>query len=426
MNFSCPPRVRELIHRGVKIPAPHSVDIGDEVDLSRIAASGAVIYPGCRIYGGGTFIGAGVKLGYEAPVTIDDCQIGPHVELKGGFFRGAVLSEGVVFGSGAQVREGTILEEGARSAHTVGLKQTLLFPFVTLGSLINFCDCLMAGGTSRQNHSEVGSSYVHFNYTPNQDKATASLIGDVPRGVMLNQDPIFLGGQGGVVGPCRLAFGTVATAGTILRRDEPRPGRLIHSGKNRPSNTPFVPGLYRNFKRVMANNIVYLANLMALMQWYRHIRARFVGENFPEALWEGFIQKLGMQITEREGQLKRYVSKISCVQEPHRTVVPQKVSPQVLEQCRTVHQQWPAMEAGLTVLGNFEGDQRLKDQFEEMIFQGIQRHGRKYVAVVRGLTGGEAETGTRWLQGIVDTIVAETFSRLPALGGVNVRADETE
>ena len=79
----------------------------------------------------------------------------------------------------------------------------------------------MAGGTSRKNHSEIGSSYIHFNFTPHQDKATASLIGDVPRGVMLDQPPIFLGGQGGLVGPVRIAYGTVIPAGTICRAGHP-------------------------------------------------------------------------------------------------------------------------------------------------------------------------------------------------------------
>ncbi len=134
--------------------------------------------------------------------------------------------------SGAQVREGCILEEEANASHTVGLKQTILFPFVTLGSLINFCDCFMAGGTSRKNHSEVGSSYIHFNYTPNQDKATASLIGDVPKGVMINQAPIFLGGQGGLVGPSRIGYGTVIAAvpftGRIVPKEENCSGRKMH------------------------------------------------------------------------------------------------------------------------------------------------------------------------------------------------------
>jgi bifunctional UDP-N-acetylglucosamine pyrophosphorylase/glucosamine-1-phosphate N-acetyltransferase len=91
----------------------------------------------------------------------------------------------------------------------------------------------MAGGTSRKNHSEVGSSYIHFNYTPNQDKATASLIGDVPKGVMLNQNPIFLGGQGGLVGPCRIAYGTVIAAGSVYRKDQLTPDRLVFDGRGR-------------------------------------------------------------------------------------------------------------------------------------------------------------------------------------------------
>ena len=215
-------RIEKIIKKGAKIANPAAIEIGPEVDVDRISGDGVVIYAGCKIFGADTLILPGVKLGYEAPVTVDDCQIGPDVELKGGYFNRAVFFANAKCALGSHVREATILEEQARIAHTVALKHTILLPFVTLGSLINFCDCLMAGGTSRKNHSEVGSSYIHFNFTPNQDKATASLIGDVPRGVMLNQRPIFLGGQGGLVGPRRLGFGITVAAGTIIRKDEPR------------------------------------------------------------------------------------------------------------------------------------------------------------------------------------------------------------
>jgi len=173
----------------------------------------AIVHPGCRIIG--SSIGPGCEIGAEGAVVIENCQLGRGVKLKGGYFSGSVFLDGANMGGGAHVREGTILEEEASGAHAVGLKQTVLLPFVTLGSLINFCDILMAGGTSRKNHSEVGSSYIHFNFTPNQDKATASLVGDVSRGVLLNQNPIFLGGQGGLVGPARIAYGTVIAAGGI-------------------------------------------------------------------------------------------------------------------------------------------------------------------------------------------------------------------
>ena len=150
----------------------------------------------------------------------------------------------------------------------------------------------MAGGTSRKNHSEVGSSYIHFNFTPSQDKATASLIGDVPRGVMLNRQPIFLGGQGGLVGPCRLNFGITVAAGTIVRKDEIREDRLIFGGEGKAGSVPFVPGKYQGNKRIIINNIIYIGNLIALQQWYRQVRTLFISKRFPETLMLGLKKNI--------------------------------------------------------------------------------------------------------------------------------------
>jgi len=146
-------KIIQLINKGVDIPNPLTLDIGEEVRIEKISGDGVRIYPGCRIYGAHTVIASGARIGYEGPVTVENCQIGPKVELKGGYFKEAVFLEGANMGLAAHVREGCILEEEAGGAHCVGLKQTILFPFVTLGSLINFCDCLMAGGTSRKDHS---------------------------------------------------------------------------------------------------------------------------------------------------------------------------------------------------------------------------------------------------------------------------------
>ena len=285
-------KIEKLIEKGVKIDQPASVEIGDEVDIDRISGDGVVIYAGCKIFGADTLILSDVKLGYEAPVTVDNCQIGPEVELKGGYFNRSVFLEKARLGLGSHVREATILEEQAVIAHTVALKHTILFPFVTLGSLINFCDCLMAGGTSRKNHSEVGSSYIHFNFTPSQDKATASLIGDVPRGMMLNRKPIFLGGQGGLVGPCRLNFGITVAAGTIVRKDEIREDRLIFGGEGKGGNVSFAPGKYPGNKRIIMNNVIYIGNLIALQQWYRQVRTLFVSKRFPETLMLGLKKNI--------------------------------------------------------------------------------------------------------------------------------------
>ena len=125
----------EIDRKRRKINNPHSVEIGDEVDLERISGNAVKFYSGCKIYGADTLIMAGSKLGYEAPVTVDNCQIGPDVELKGGYFKQSVFIGNNQAGLGAHVREATILEEQASIAHTVALKQTILFPFVILGSL---------------------------------------------------------------------------------------------------------------------------------------------------------------------------------------------------------------------------------------------------------------------------------------------------
>ena len=85
------PKIEKLIEKGVKIDNPFGIEIGDEVEVNRISGHGVTIHTGCRLFGKNTLILPGVKLGYEAPVTVDNCQIGPEVELKGGYFKGAVF-----------------------------------------------------------------------------------------------------------------------------------------------------------------------------------------------------------------------------------------------------------------------------------------------------------------------------------------------
>ncbi|MBW2591438.1 MAG: protein GlmU [Deltaproteobacteria bacterium] len=382
-----------LIKKGVTFIDPNNVHIDPTVNPDRISGGQTIIYPGCRLSGESTLVLRKARLGSEGPVTVDNCQIGPGVQLKGGFFKDAVFLKDASMGFGAHVREGTILEEQAGGAHTVGLKQTILLPFVTLGSLINFCDCLMAGGTSRRNHSEVGSSYIHFNFTPNQDKATASLIGDIPRGVMLNRSPVFLGGQGGLVGPCRLAFGTIVAAGSICRRDELRSGRLIVENAKSNANMPFKTGRYTGINRIVSNNIVYIANLWALMQWYVHIRSLFISNDFPIALLAGLREKLQMGILERIKRLTAFMQKAGAGSDDRRN--------------DTVCNTLSAFETGVTKSRFYAGDLRIRDNFITKIESVIQLEGMDYIDVIKKIDPLDAKNGTLWLQGIVDDIVKD-------------------
>lgn len=388
--------IRALIDKGVTIPNPESIEIGKEVNPERISGQGVVIHSGSKIFGEKTLILKGAVLGYEAAVTIENCQIGPDVRLNGGFFKQAVFLKQSSIGSGAQVREGTIFEESASAAHCVGLKQTILFPYVTLGSQINFCDCLMSGGTNKKNHSEVGSSYIHFNFTPQQDKATPSLIGDVPKGVMLNQSPIFLGGQGGLVGPSRLAYGVIIAAGTIFRNDELRENRLIFGGASKNGNIHFTPGAYSNVKRIFNNNIFYIANLLALFQWYQHIRFQFISDEFPIQLYEGVLEKLQIAVNERIKRLEDFVIKSSEFK---------LASEKLKKQNQIMAQQWPVIKDLLNSYRGSAGDVQLKDNFSKIIQNTLNNNKNNYLKTIMNLTPENKSIGSQWLQGIVDQVV---------------------
>jgi UDP-N-acetylglucosamine/UDP-N-acetylgalactosamine diphosphorylase len=407
-------RTDALIKKGVQIPAPESVEIGDDVDMDRIASEGVVIHAGCKLFGPKTLICAGAELGHEASVTIDNCFVGPNVKLKGGYFASAVFLEGAETGSGAHVRAGTIFEEEASIAHTVGLKQTILFPFVTLGSLINFCDCLMAGGTNRKNHSEVGSSYIHFNYTPNQDKATASLIGDVPNGVMLDQNPIFLGGQGGLVGPCRIAYGTLIAAGSVYRKDQLKPDRLVFEGGGRGGSVPYSTGIYRNVKRQTYNNILYLGNLVALMAWYVHIRRQFIGERFPQALYDGLVDTLHLAISERIKRFTAFCEKLKESSKLYQQQMGDSASASlILQKDQLVSNR---DQAGDLIRGCLDSiDSYQNKAFLSIIHRQIDRVGPGYIDVIKSLEADEASQGTGWLQQIVDGVTEQMLTIFPAI-----------
>ncbi|MCX8111003.1 MAG: hypothetical protein N3D15_07120 [Syntrophorhabdaceae bacterium] len=390
-------KIAKLIEKGVDIPNPMSIDIGDEVDIDNIAGNGVKIYPGCRIYGEKTVISSGVKIGYEAPVTIDNCQLGAYVELKGGYFNRSIFLERSNMGLGAHVREGCILEEEAGGAHCVGLKQTILFPFVILGSLINFCDCFMAGGTSRKDHSEVGSSYIHFNFTPDGDKATASLIGDVPRGVMLNKPRIFLGGQGGIVGPVRIGFGNVIAAGSIIRKDCTEENKMIISKSMPNAVVDIRPGAYPSFKRILKNNIFYIANLLALEEWYVHVRQGFFKNiEFGNLLYEGLLDKLTLAKKERIKRLKELAEKTK------------KTRPEFYDNFDKLERVFTNYRE--TTEGIME-----RDTFLEAIETQRIESDKPYIEFIKGLPETVSLVGTRWLDTIAERTCKRSANVLPNL-----------
>ena len=391
--------INALIEKGVKIPNPLSVEIGEDVNISHISSDDVTIHSGCKIFGKKTLIMQGVKLGSRSPVTIKNCQLGRNVELKGGYFEKSTFLDSVNMGDGAEVREGCLLEEEANGAHTVGLKQTILFPFVTLGSIINFCDILMAGGTNRTNHSEVGSSYIHFNYSPNQDKATASLIGDVAHGVMLNQPPIFLGGQGGLVGPSQIGYNTVIAAGVIYRGDCPQGHRLLLGKEPQKDDMDFFPGLYWSVKKRVINCIEYIANIIALIQWYKMVRSRFYqGSDMEKLLYKGAVEKLEIIYNERVKRFKALANKMEKSIELYKSIMGNNASEELINQKSELFENIQKIESSFIDCLSYSGSEEKRDEF----LNNIEFTSTDYLNVIRNLNKNNIEIGTSWLLSIVE------------------------
>lgn len=301
-------RTRALQIRGVKIPRPDLVHISEEVELTRIA-EGAVLSPGVTLEGSKTVIGPGARLGVGGPAVVRNCGIGANATISSGVFEDLVMLEGASFGPCGQARSVTIFEEGASAAHAVGVKQTILLPYATLGSNINFCDALLSGGTGPRDHSEVGSGFIHLNYTPfgpEGDKATASLFGDVVSGAFLGERRIFLGGVAGVVGPIKVGFGSVLAAGSIYRKDRGR-DRLVYSERIPENEVAFDSSIQRRAPERLFKNLEFVAELAALRAFYVMVRIPLSRSPIETAILEVALAAVHQAAMERQRQLDRLV-----------------------------------------------------------------------------------------------------------------------
>ena len=332
-------------------------------------------------------------------------------------------------GPGAQVREACLLEEEANGAHSVGLKQTILFPFVTLGSLINFCDCLMAGGTSRPEPQRSGELLCPLQLHSEPGQGDAVIDRRCAQGVMLDQRPIFLGGQGGLVGPVRVGFGSVVAAGIVCRADVGE-NVLVAGVKEEAKESPYLAGIYRQISRKVKNNISYIANLVALRSWYADVRSRFLQ---PVLLQEA-VAVLNGALAERVSRLKELAEKM-----------PQSVDglkeltagiQKVIRQQNEFHSAWPKLAdllSGLAESNDLVGDAfrgvfwsasrkttgkdgvssilTFRDDFLDRL---AKTAGRDYVGTIRALDAGAKQQGTGWLSAIVASVENAALFYLPS------------
>lgn len=304
-------RLAHLVSKGVIIDDVRQVFIGPEVDLENIQP-GTRLFPGVRILGKDSVLGRHAVVGSEGPATLDNVALDDQAEIASGYVTNTVLLRGARIGSNGHVRACTLLEEEASTAHAVGLKQSVLMSFATLGSLINFCDAIVAGGTSRPDHTEIGSGCINFNFTPwgeRGDKATPTLLGNVYDGALLDNDRIFLGGLSGVIGPAQISFGAVTVAGQIIRQDVKSNTLLSTAPRNIEGPVNLRSRVFS--ERKYQHNLDFISNLFALREWYRQVRLPKLpdvqGLNYKKSIIGFAITLIDQMISERLSRLSEYL-----------------------------------------------------------------------------------------------------------------------
>ncbi len=240
------------------------------------------------------------------------------------------------------------------------------------------------------------------------------MFGDVPRGVMLRERPVFLGGQGGAVGPLRLAFGSVTAAGTICRKDELTSGKLIVGKTLKGGTTDFSAGLYPNINRVVANNINYIANLLALLRWSESVRSRFIDDKrFPEPLHQGLMEKINMGLAER---IKRFEALCDKMPLSIARITHADDRPTILlnQQQELLAKKDIVTERLRLMIKGESGEEQMKETFLAAVDRGRREHAPDYLTTIKSLSQADVNAGTIWLRSVVDTVLDRIGDVLPS------------
>ena len=160
----------------------------------------------------------------------------------------------------------------------------------------------------------------------------------------------------------------------------------------------------------MTNNVIYIANLVALGKWYGQVRSLFVSNVFPQTLLEALQEKLQMAINERIERLGELIHKI--VKQESRAEDNRSESKPVP---KGLYDWWPELESLLRANQNRVGGNALKDRFLKIVRKEVDQNGKHYLHVIKGLSPDASEIGTRWLQGIVDEVKEGAFQIIPLL-----------
>jgi len=173
---------------------------------------------------------------------------------------------------------------------------------------------------------------------------------------------------------------------------------------------PLTPRAYPGLSRLVENNLMYIANLIALEQWYLHVRKMFFEhQEFGPLIFTAVLENLQIAKEERVKRLKDMAAKMAVSSDKEKGVTTIK---RVRQELYEKSQWFDELLIGDT--GKTAGEEK-RTSFLDALIKHKKEHGENYIGVIQSLSHHVSAGGTEWLDAIVNHICGQAKKALPAL-----------
>jgi UDP-N-acetylglucosamine/UDP-N-acetylgalactosamine diphosphorylase len=161
---------------------------------------------------------------------------------------------------------------------------------------------------------------------------------------------------------------------------------------------------------VVENNIIYIANLVALEQWYLHVRKMFFEhQEFGHLIFIAILENLRIAKEERIKRLKDMAAKMSVSSDK------EKGRAKIIRAKQEFYEKGKWLEELLVSDASKTAGEEKRDSFLNALVKHRGEHGGNYIEVIQSLPPHVSTGGTQWLDAIVNLICEQAGKALPAL-----------
>lgn len=183
-------------------------------------------------------------------------------------------------------------------------------------------------------------------------------------------------------------------------------GHLVMPGAPvRAQSMPYAMGMYRDVRRILQNNLLYIGNIRALQHWYQAARSPYMtNDPYRSACYHGAQIRLESGLQERIHRLEGLINKLP-------RSIEQLLASGLTREDRRVRLQesllrdWPVLKQSLQGDPVPDAGEAMKERLLTGFAEAASTH-ESWTSAVQSLPPESRQAGVAWLQGIVDSVSA--------------------